>query len=51
MKRLVVKALQTMNQHWAVDLRQHVFSYLDSAVRSNADDVAIKRRMVQLAKR
>jgi len=46
-----MKTLKAVLQHWPVGLAQDVDAHLDHQIRSNAEDVPVKGRMVQLTQR
>ena len=45
----LVITLQAMEQHWAVLLVEDVLTHLDNQVGTDADEVLVEGRMVQLA--
>ena len=46
---LPMEALEAVLEHWAIDLLKNVNSDLYSIVRPNADDIRVKRAMVEFA--
>jgi hypothetical protein len=46
-----MKPLQSVLQHWTVDLCEHIKPDFNMAVRRDTDDVRVQRGVMQLAQR